>query len=171
MLRFEHPTSESKTKMREISINTGLAGVFHPLRPMKSLIEILKPEEYLCRYLTGLLKSQVDTLKKLQAPSGMWHTLLDDETSYEETSAAAGFAYGILKGIHMGLLSDEYQEMADKAVEGVMEQIAEDGTVGQVSYGTGMGRDLQHYRDIPICPMAYGQSLVMMMLNEVLAGK
>lgn len=36
MLRFEHPTSESKTKMREISINTGLAGVFHPLRPMKS---------------------------------------------------------------------------------------------------------------------------------------
>lgn len=132
------------------------------------IIEILRPEDYLCRYLTGLLKSQVDTLRKLQAPSGMWHTLLDDETSYEETSAAAGFAYGILKGIHMGLLSDEYQEMADKAVEGVIEQIAEEGTVGQVSYGTGMGRDLQHYRDIPICPMAYGQSLVMMMLNEVL---
>ena len=134
-------------------------------------IEIVKTETYLSRYLTGLLKSQVDTLKELQAESGMWHTLLDDENSYEETSAAAGFAYGILKGIHMGLLSEEYQEMADRAVEGVISQISEDGTVEQVSYGTGMGRDLQHYRDIPICPMAYGQSLVTMMLNEVLTEK
>lgn len=132
------------------------------------LIEILEPEGFFKRYLTELLNAQVETLSKLQASGGMWHTLLDDPESYEETSAAAGFAYGILKGIGMGLLPEKYKEMADRAVEGVIREIAEDGTVGQVSYGTGMGRTLQHYRDIPLCPMAYGQSLVIMMLGEVL---
>lgn len=131
------------------------------------VIEIMGIDGHLKRCLTGILKNQVDALKKLQAPSGMWHTLLDEETSYEETSAAAGFAYGILKGVHMGLLDESYLEVAEKAVKGIIEQIDEDGTVNQVSYGTGMGSDLQHYRDIPICPMAYGQSLVVMMLSEV----
>ncbi|OUP81258.1 glycoside hydrolase 105 family protein [Lachnoclostridium sp. An169] len=131
------------------------------------LIEILGLGGYLKRYLTGVLTNQVEALKKLQVPSGMWHTLLDEEESYEETSAAAGFAYGILKGVHMGLLDEEYLAVAEKAVEGIVEQIDEDGTVNQVSYGTGMGSDLQHYRDIPTCPMAYGQSLVIMMLGEI----
>lgn len=135
------------------------------------VLEILKPEGYFKRFLVQLLTAQVDTLAKLQAPDGMWHTLLDDPGSYEETSAAAGFAYGILKGIHMGLLPERHRVTADRAVEGVIRQISEDGTVGQVSYGTGMGRTLQHYRDIPICPMAYGQSLTVMMLSEVLNGK
>ena len=31
------------------------------------------------------------------ANSGLWHTLIDDPKSYLETSATAGFAYGILK--------------------------------------------------------------------------
>ena len=57
-------------------------------------------------------------------------------------------------------------ETAEKAVAGVAAQIREDGTVDQVSYGTGMGRTLEHYRKIPICPMAYGQSLAVMMLVE-----
>lgn len=133
------------------------------------LIEILKPEGAYKTYLQGLLRSQADTLEKLQAPSGLWHTLLDDESSYEESSAAAGFAYGILKGIHMGLLPEKFRAAAMRAVQGVTAQIDEDGTVGLVSYGTGMGSTLQHYRDIPLCPMAYGQSLTLMMLNEALA--
>lgn len=133
------------------------------------LIEIMELDGYLKRYLTGVLEQQVKTLARLQAPGGLWHTLLDDENSYVESSAAAGFAYGILKGVHMGLLDEKYMETASRAVEGVLAVIDEDGTVGEVSYGTGMGRDLQHYRDIPLCPMAYGQSLTVMMLGEALA--
>lgn len=132
------------------------------------LIEILKLDGFYKQYLTGILESQVKKLAELQASSGLWNTLLDEKDSYEETSASAGFAYGILKGLHMGLLPREYQSVAERAVEGVLQHIDEDGTVGQVSYGTGMGTDLKHYRDIPLCPMAYGQSLTVMMLSEVL---
>ncbi len=132
------------------------------------LLEIMEPEPADRRFLIRILNTQVEALAKLQADSGLWHTLLDDPASYEESSAAAGFAYGILKGIHTGILPDRFQSVADKAVEGVLRHIDQDGTVGQVSYGTGMGRSLDHYREIPLCPMAYGQSLTVMMLAEAL---
>ncbi len=131
-------------------------------------IEMMELKGPTKRYLTGLLEEQVRTLARLQAPSGLWHTLLDDENSYEESSASAGFAYGILKGIGMGLLPECYKETADKAIKGVLDCIEPDGTVTKVSYGTGMGSDLQHYRDIPLWPMAYGQSLTLLMLNELI---
>ncbi|TJV07789.1 MAG: glycoside hydrolase family 105 protein, partial [Mesorhizobium sp.] len=38
-------------------------------------------------YLLGVLEAQIEALLRLQAPSGAWHTLLDDPTSYEEMSA------------------------------------------------------------------------------------
>ena len=43
------------------------------------------------------------------------------------------------------------------------------GTVQQVSYGTGMGADLDHYRKIPLCPMSYGQALAVLLLTEGVA--
>lgn len=49
-------------------------------------------------FLVDTLRAQIDALVKFQDPeSGLWHTLLDDRTSYLEASASAGFVYGILK--------------------------------------------------------------------------
>ena len=131
-------------------------------------LEISKSPESIKRYLIGILRNQVNKLAELQNEDGMWHTLLDDASSYVEASATAGFAYGILKGINMKILPEKYLRIAEKAVNAVIGVIGADGTVGQVSYGTGMGADLQYYRDIPLCPMAYGQSLTVMMLREAI---
>ena len=119
-------------------------------------------------FMITILNAQVESLGKYQDESGLWHTLIDDEDSYLEVSATAGFAYGILKGIRTGILDEKYREMAMKAVDGVIKNIAEDGTVLNVSYGTGMGETLKHYKDIPICPMTYGQAMVIMLLAELL---
>ena len=55
------------------------------------------------------------------------------------------------------------------ALLSVLEQIAPDGTVGQVSYGTPMGRESKDfYKQIEIKPMPYGQALAMLYLLEVL---
>ena len=45
----------------------------------------------------------------------------------------------------------------------------EDGTVLNVSGGTGMGYNAEHYKNILIAPMAYGQSLTILALAEALA--
>ena len=66
------------------------------------IIEILDLREgdYLRTFLLNTLEAQVKALANYQDESGLWHTLLDDDTSYLESSATAGFAYGILKAVH-----------------------------------------------------------------------
>ena len=106
-------------------------------------------------------------LAECQAESGMWHTLLDDPDSYEEASATAGFAYGILRGVHAGLLDQKWESVARKALRPILSLISEDGVVNQVSYGTPMGRiSRDFYKTIPIQPMPYGQALAILFLIE-----
>lgn len=127
------------------------------------MIELPEPIE---RLLLSALEQQVAKLAELQSADGMWHTLLDDPFSYTETSATAAFAYGILKAVRKGYLPDTYRETGIKAFNAVAANIDSEGVVQGVSYGTGMGRTLQEYRDIPICPMPYGQSMALLMLIE-----
>ncbi len=119
-------------------------------------------------YLIGVLVAQVNALLPLQTESGAWRTLLDDPNSYEEISATAGIGYGLLKGYRLGLGTHEWRVAGLKAVEAVLNNIDDTGTVLNVSYGTRMGHDLQFYRDIPIQPTGYGQALSILCLSEAL---
>jgi unsaturated rhamnogalacturonyl hydrolase len=124
------------------------------------------------KVLTDVLLDQVSALQRLQDQSGMWHTLVDDPTSYVESSATCGFAYGILKGIRDGLISPQYKAVADAALKPILGYIAEDGVVQQVSYGTPMGRETKDfYKEIPLQPMPYGQALAILFLMEYLVTK
>jgi unsaturated rhamnogalacturonyl hydrolase len=44
--------------------------------------------------------------------------------------------------------------------------ISAEGELEQTSFGTGMGHDLQHYKDIAITSMPYGQAMAIMALGE-----
>ena len=85
-------------------------------------------------------KAQAAALKELQSENGLWHTILDDP----------------------------YRECAERGLRGILDNIAEDGTVLNVSAGTGIGMNAEHYKNIMILPMAYGQSLTIMALAEAL---
>lgn len=131
-------------------------------------LDMIEAPEGVKSFLITSLERQISKLVELQATSGMWHTLLDDPTSYEETSATAGFAYGILKAVRKGYIGEQYREAGMRALQAVAERIDEKGAVQGVSYGTRMGRTLQFYKDIAICPMPYGQSMALLMLVESL---
>ncbi|WP_404402155.1 glycoside hydrolase family 105 protein [Pelagibacterium halotolerans] len=122
------------------------------------------------KFLGAVLRAQVATLKTLQHENGMFSTLLDDKASPLETSATAGIAYGVLRGIELGLLSPDCRTLAEKAFAAVTTRIGEDGIVAEVSDGTPMGHDLDFYRRIPNAPAPYGQALAMLLLVEMLAG-
>lgn len=119
-------------------------------------------------YIIDTYKAQVRALKNLQSKSGLWHTVLTDPSSYEEVSGSAAITAGIFKGIHMGILSDDYLECAYKAVQAIMDNVDQDGTVLNVSGGTGMGMNVDHYKNILIAPMAYGQSLTILAFSKAL---
>jgi unsaturated rhamnogalacturonyl hydrolase len=132
----------------------------------------LKEKDPLRQFLIHTLESQCAALLKLQGENGMWRTLLDvpvAEGSYEEASATAGFAYGMLKAVRKRYISGAvYQESAVKAIKAVIERIDKDGELQEVSFGTAMGHDLQHYKDIKITSMPYGQAMGIMALGEYL---
>lgn len=124
---------------------------------------------FAARYLTSVLRAQVTALVGLQKADGMFCTLLDDPHSPQESSATAGFSYGISRAVELGLLPQHFRRVADKAYEAVVKRIAEDGIVLEVSDGTPMGHDLDFYRRIPNVPAPYGQALVMLMLVQTLS--
>lgn len=123
-------------------------------------------EEGIKQYLLDTMRGQVSALAALQTETGMWHTVLDDSSSYEETSCTAAFGYGILKAVRMGYLEQGYMPVGLKALEAVLERIDINGVVQEVSYGTPVGGDAQFYKDIPISPMTYGQALTLLILME-----
>lgn len=118
-------------------------------------------------YLIEVLRKQAESLKQYQSKNGMWHTLIDDPTSYVEASATCGFAYGILRAVKMGFLKEDYLSVAERALQPILECITQDGVVHQVSYGTPMGRiSKDFYKQIERKPMPYGQALAILFLTE-----
>ena len=120
------------------------------------------------QFLIDTFRTHAATLRNLQDESGLFHTILDDPTSYLETSGSAAIAAGLLRGVKLGILDESYSECANKAIEALCDNIDTDGTVLNVSAGTAMGMNAEHYKGIGIHPMAYGQALTLIALIEAL---
>ena len=120
-------------------------------------------------FLLSTLETQAKALKKYQDESGMWHTLIDDPASYLESSATAGFSYGLMKAARMGYLSKENAQCGLRGVEAIVSRIDESGLLGGVSAGTCLSDSLDYYRGIRQNAQPYGQSMALLMLME--AGK
>ena len=133
------------------------------------LYDITKRDNAAMRLIRSAWLDQVLALWKYQRVNGLFTTLIDVEETYCETSATAAIAYGVLKGIRLGWLPEEpYQQMGMLSANAVLGQIDETGAVQGVSGGTGMGHNLQHYKDIIVTPTAYGQGLTFLMLTELM---
>lgn len=104
------------------------------------------PEAYLYPQfleIVGSLNELLGSLKLLQTENGLWRTILDDEESYEEVSASAGIAAAMIdKGNPLHI------EYINKAIKGVLDNVAPDGRVMNVSGGTAVMKDREGYRNI-----------------------
>ncbi|MBW4082450.1 glycoside hydrolase family 105 protein [Paenibacillus sp. S150] len=129
-------------------------------------LDMVELEDGIKQYLLDTMQRQVQALAGLQAGSGMWHTVLDDSSSYVETSCTAAYGYGILKAVRKGYLNQQYLPVGQKALRAVLRRIDANGVVQEVSYGTPVGNDAQFYKDIPVSPMTYGQALTLLILIE-----
>lgn len=134
------------------------------------IIQDVEIDESVKRYFLTVYANQVKALKHYSdLNTGLWHTVIDDESSYIEISASAAFLCGIMKGVRLGILpKDEYVEFVQKSLTHIVNYILEDGTVDQVSYGTPIGESKEFYKEIPCCPMTYGQALMILLLQEAL---
>ena len=103
----------------------------------------------------SLLRALVAALVPLQDSGGLWHTVLDDPSTYLESSAAAAFALAIAKGTRCGVLSSELQSVAARAWAAVQAYVSPAGDFTGVSGGTLPG-DAAHYNSIPVGVERFG---------------
>lgn len=111
-----------------------------------SKVGLILPECYLYpQYLeiVGSLNELLSALKLLQTEKGLWRTILNDGESYEELSASAGIAAAMtLKGNPLHI------KYIEKSIDGVLDHVAPDGRVTEVSGGTAVMKDRDGYRNI-----------------------
>ncbi|SHN39142.1 glycoside hydrolase family 105 protein [Chitinophaga sp. CF418] len=91
-------------------------------------------------------KKMMASLKKLQDKNYLWHQLLDDPTSFTETSCSGMFTYAIVTGVKKGWLEEkEYGIVARNAWTALVRYINEAGDVKDVCEGTNKKNDQQYY--------------------------
>ncbi|MFD2825384.1 glycoside hydrolase family 105 protein [Leeuwenhoekiella polynyae] len=103
----------------------------------------------LIQYLNDL----AGALTPYQDKTGLWYqvpTLGDEDGNYLEASGSSMFAYAFAKGANKGYLDSAYKDLANKAFDGLTEELIkrdEDGTITltQVCAVAGLGGD--PYRD------------------------
>ncbi len=101
------------------------------------------------RILAGY-KKMMESLLKYQAGDGMWRQLVDIDTAWKETSSTAMFGYAIQTGLNNKLLDESvYAPASDKAWNGLMAYLQENGKISDVCVGTGQSRDVNYYLDRP----------------------
>jgi unsaturated rhamnogalacturonyl hydrolase len=132
-----------------------------------SQVGLRLPECYLYpAYLeiVGSLNEQLAQLKGLQTENGLWRTILDDEESYEEISASAGIAAAMtLKGNPLHI------KYIQKSIKGILENVAEDGKVLNVSGGTAVMNDREGYMNISKkWIQGWGQGMALAFLSAVI---
>ncbi|MFA5293019.1 MAG: glycoside hydrolase family 88 protein [Phycisphaerae bacterium] len=98
--------------------------------------------------LMDVYKKMMAGLKKYQAASGLWHQIIIDPASYEETSSTGMFTYAIATGIKNGWLDTSYRTTAVKGWNGLAKKV-KDGQLADICVGTGAKNNYNHYLNRP----------------------
>lgn len=122
--------------------------------------------------LIAILKKQVDGLKAMQAPDGMWRQVLDHPELWEETSCTAMFTYGIARAVNRGWLAPSYMDMARKAFAGLTKNVTPEGVINETCEGTSIRQSLDYYVNRKrLSDDPHGWGPVMLAGTEILPAK
>ena len=118
-------------------------------------------------------KSMMDTLLKFQREDGLWGQLVDEPTSWGETSGSAMFTYAFIVGLTNGWLDETtFGPAARKAYLKLCSMLDKYGNLADVCTGTGKKDDHQYYLDrARINGDPHGQAPLLWCVNALLGWK
>jgi len=152
----------NKNHMSGVFWARGNAWAAYTLASVLRLVDVKEPA---FMGIFGSLRDQLSALIRLQSPNGLWHTVLTDPTTYEETSGSAGIAAAIALN---GRTPKSYQAV-QKAITALMAKVDERGTVLDVSTGTAVMNTVQGYHETSKKRIeGWGQGLALTFFSHVL---
>lgn len=121
--------------------------------------------------LDQALVRQLEAVMRLQDAGGLWHTVLDRDDSYLESSAAAGFALALGRAPRLGLDGLDVtraRQAWERALGAVCAKVDAGGDFTGVSQQTPPG-DFAHYQSIEVGTAPFGTGVCLMALSEAFA--
>lgn len=94
-------------------------------------------------------KKMMAGLMAVQGKDGLWHQLLDDPQSFEETSGTGMFTYAMIVGVRHGWLGPKYAECARRGWLALCSKIDAQGNLHDICVGTSQSQSKQFYLDRP----------------------
>lgn len=115
-------------------------------------------------------RQMMKTLLRYQKEDGLWGQLVDDTTTWTETSGSAMFTYAMVKGVKQGWLDEEtYGPVARRAWIALVGHIDDKGDIAGVCEGTNKTNDRQFYLNRRTLPgNMHGQAPVLWCVNAFL---
>lgn len=106
----------------------------------------------------------------VQDKTGMWHQVLNEDFSYEETSATAMFTLAMARGVRNGWLDAGYMTNIHRGWEALQRtSIDAEGNVYGVCLGSGCSMDSGYYREIPTHKNDdHGSGIILLLASELL---
>ena len=95
--------------------------------------------------------------------AGLFHTVLDANDSYLETSATAMIASSMMRARDLGILGNEADRCIQMAGQGLAGQLNANGSVTGVSYGTGPDSD---YHQVQLGTKTWGTGAYLRAMHD-----
>ena len=114
------------------------------------LLSVLPADHPQRSQILTIFKAHAAGLRRVQAPSGLWHQLLDRPDSYEETSSSAMFVFALTRAINKGWLSrTTWAPIVLRGWNGLATKVNSTGQVEGTCIATGLGWDDTFYLSRP----------------------
>ena len=119
--------------------------------------------------ISDIAQRHAAALRLIQSSDGRWHTVVNRPDFYLESSGTALIGHAFRQGVQAGWLSgDAYAEAARTATLRVWQQVAPDGSVGDVSDPTGPMANEEYYNLIPHGSLQlYGQGVGLLLVSPI----
>lgn len=129
------------------------------------------PEDHPERdYVLTIFRDLTEGLLNYQGENGMWHQILDEPETYEESSSTAMFITAMARGVKNGWLSRDIVPKLWKAWNRLSEIcIDDDGNVLGICIGAGIYMEREYYRRMGACMNDdHGVGIVLLAGTEML---
>ena len=113
------------------------------------LLTYMPANHPLRRQVIDNFRRQAAGVARYQAPSGLWHQLLDKPDSYEEITGTAMFTFGMARGVRMGWLHPDFIYVAEQGLKGMNTLLTDAGDVNGICVGTGIMPSVSYYYNRP----------------------
>jgi unsaturated rhamnogalacturonyl hydrolase len=152
-----------KNNMSQVFWARGNAWAAYTMAATKGKIDVKEPA---FMSVNGSLRDLLSALIPLQSENGLWHTILTDKDSYEETSGSAGIAAAFVLS---GARTPKSFKVVQKAYDGLIKKVDDQGNVTDVSTGTAVMNTPEGYLETSKKRIeGWGQGLALIFFSHIL---